>query len=115
MIQILESMEANNVQLVDNIEFLNWAQVTPNPNTFPGDFHRSIPRHKELPFTVKTAFLTEHGASPFESVEELKDALLVLFGYRADRLLEVIALPGYSPVPDLSSCSYETLAVGSHV
>ena len=55
MIQIFESMEANNVQLVNNFEFLNWAQVTRNP----GASSRLRPiESEELPASVRNAFLT---------------------------------------------------------
>ena len=54
---------------------------------------------------VKRAFLTEEGATPLDSVEALESALNVLFDYRVQQGLEIIALADIAPPPDTSSCS----------
>ena len=95
MIQILESMDANDVQLINNLDFLNWAAVTPY------DENERPLRREELPDNVKKAFLTDYGAQPLDNVENLKKALKVLFYYRVSRGLEVIAVYGLLPPPDL--------------
>ena len=112
MLHILENMEAFNVQLVNNLEFLTWATTTPNPFTFPDQ--PPLPA-QELPDDIKDAFLTANGASPFETVEDLKKALKVLFNYRVGEFLEIIALPGLAPLPDISTCSDITFDIGSDV
>ena len=101
-------MDSNDVRLVNNLDFLEWASVTPNPVTFRNVEDKRTLRREELPDDVKNAFLTDYGAQPFDNVEDLKKALKVLFYYRWRRGLEVIAVYDLLPSPDLSSCSSET-------
>ena len=100
-------MNDNDVNLVDNHDFLNYASVTPNPVTFEGA--PPLPTPINLTDDVKMAFLTEYGASPFETVEDLKAALATLFRFRSINNLEQEVAAGISiPNPDLSICSIET-------
>ena len=88
MVKIFEAMEANNVSLIDNERFLNFASITPNPTTMPD---KPPLASAPLPDTVKDAFLTENGARAFATLNELRRALRILFDYRAARGLELFA------------------------
>ena len=109
---ILEAMSDNNVQLVNNEGFLDYAAVTPNPVGFPG-----MPPIPPEPLTaaVKGAFLTEGGATPLDNVEDLKGALRILWRYRADLWLEAEAVFDLPMFPDISTCSDETYAAGNDI
>ena len=106
MIEILEAMESTGVSLLDNDDFLQFAA------SVPGELGAlmEIPPGLRLDVSdeVKRAFLTEEGAQPLDSVEALESALNVLFNYRVEQGLEIIAVPGIAPPPDTSSCSEST-------
>ena len=65
-----------------------------------------------FPEYVKKAFLSDYGAMPFDSVQDLRERLKILFEYRVQRHLENIAQFDIIQFPDISSCSGYTLEEG---
>ena len=101
MIGILEELKDHNVDLKNNPAFIEWAMTIPNTVTMPDE--PSLP-----PEEPPSSLLDVFSGNPFETVEEIKNALLILFAYRSENGLEVITTPVVEPLPDVSTCSAET-------
>lgn len=115
MVEIFEAMKANNVQLVDNLKFLEFAANTPNPISQLAAPDDTV-SPENLPDDVKNAFLSEAGASAFTTVKDLRKALVVLFNYRTDvRNLEIVAVFRIRGPTDLSQCSSVTQEAGEKI
>lgn len=97
--EILETMSAENVQLVDNIEFIQW-------NFRDVDFRDG--GMSDLPGSVITELISEAGAVPATDEESLARKLKATFDWRVSLGVQPIAvfdLPQY-PRPD--TCSEDT-------
>merc|ERR1712150_322820 len=99
---ILEGLDAQGFSLLDDEYFLYVAATGEMVDPFFGG-------PIELSDEVKSTFLTEYGATPIESVEELTSAMTVLYRGRVDRGLEHEAIFDVFPLPEVYGCGEETL------
>ena len=89
-------MRAFNIPLIDNFEFLAWAA---GEKEYTGT---------QLSPLTQATFLSRSFARPIENLEDLEEALTVMFNNRVDLSLDFIAVFGILPFPAVDTCTEET-------
>ena len=103
---------ANNIQLVNNFDFINYSMSIPNPALVPQPdpvTSRSIPRR------VANALLSNFGASPYESVSTLKKSLTDIVVGRLFRGLETSEMTEPFPHTSIDTCSAQSASIGQRI
>ena len=72
--------------MFDNENFLDWVDESSNPYNHP--VLPAITNNTPLPSSIQELFLTSAGACRFVSINDLENALTVLFDYRVALHLE---------------------------
>ena len=106
---LLVKLQEYKVELVDNEEFIYWASTSSN-QSLEWPVYLGVPN--ELEDWTKEKILTESGALPITTVNELADVLGVMFWHRVSSDLEIAAISDMMMMPDIFSCSQETQQAG---
>ena len=108
--EILRIVEENNVTLVNNDEFIEWAMSHENPDIPREDWMGELP--ESLDGWAQSHWYTDYGAAPLVTVKNIKEAMTSMFWFRTSVNLELAALADVMPLPDIESCSKSTKAIG---
>ena len=81
--------------MFDNTDFLQWVAEASNPYNHPA--LPAITNSDPLPSNIQELFLTTAGACRFVNINDLENALTVLFDYRGTLHLETaVAVEGFN-------------------
>ena len=108
--EILRILEENNVTLVDNKEFIEWAMSHENSDIPREDWMGELP--DVLDSWAQSHWYRDYGAAPLVTVKSVKEAMTAMFWFRVSVNLEFAALADIMPLPDIENCSESTKAIG---
>ena len=108
--EILWILEENDVTLVNNEDFIEWAMSHENPDIPREDWMGELP--DVLDSWAQSHWYTDYGAAPLTTVKNVKEAMTSMFWYRTSVNLEFAAVADIMPLPDIENCSESTKAVG---
>ena len=105
--KILDYRDGMGISLIDNSNLLQFMILA---------FNRDGPNAFVLPSDeVKAYFYSNEGATPFTNIQQLEEALTVVYFQRADKGLEAPIFPDYPTFEPLDSCSMKTMVAGFQI